>query len=141
MSALTLLVLTCVKRWITTTQAEREQLAAATRAADDERLRYMAALASVDLERQRVRRDAVAEREQNLVRLQAAQTAMRERFEQERAQLICDTFETAVQLVASGVLNDPEPGDHAKVIGLFPDQHPARHREQEPTRERGATHS
>lgn len=139
MTAAILLFLSAVKGWTTDTQAERARLADATREADAEHMRYVAAQAALAVERQRVQRDAAAEREHNAARLAAERTALRDQFEEERAQLICKTMETTVHLYRAGMLDDkPEPA-HAKVIDLLPHQEPARHRAAESTHDRGAT--
>lgn len=137
MTAAILLFLTQVHRWTTDTQAERARLAEATREAEADRMRYVAAHAALTVERQRIRRDVAAEREHNAARLAAERRMMRDQFEDERDLLICKTMETTVHLYLAGLLDDkPEPA-HAKVIGLFPgqsDPQGAEHR----TRERGS---
>lgn len=138
MTGLALIILVSVRRWTSDTQAERLRLSDATREADAERMRYVAAQAALEVERQRVQRDAAAERHQLTARLHAERVAMRDTYEDERARLIAESFETAVQLVRAGVLDEPKGGhtaNHAKVIGLFPtpempgaEQHRARER-------------
>lgn len=113
MTALTLLALIAIRRWTTDTQVERRQLADSTRAAEVEHTRYIAAQAALELERGRVLRDARTERDRMEVQIKAAHAAMRERFEQDRAKLICDTMETTVQLFRTGAF-DPLPAEHAR---------------------------
>ncbi|MFD7016029.1 hypothetical protein [Streptomyces sp. NPDC059928] len=117
--ALLLSALLSIRSWIIDAQSERHALARAIRDADDERTRYVAAQAALEMERQRVLRDAAMEREQSLARVKAAQAAMREKFEEERARLICEALETAVKLVEGGLLEDrSEAVGHAKVIAM-----------------------
>lgn len=142
-TGLTFFALCLVRKWISDTSRERDRQLDAARASHDERTRYIAAQAAMEIERQRMQRDVSAERAHLAVRLAAEQAAMRDRFEEERATLICETFEAAVLMVQAGVLNDLEHGrEHAQVIGLFPQQ-PAREREQQPapdgTRGRGVS--
>jgi hypothetical protein len=128
-TALLLSALTAIRRWVINAQVERYALSQATREADAERARYMAAQAALEMERQRIMRDAAVEREQSIARVKAAQAAMRERFDGERARLICESLETAVKLVRAGLLEPSAPGVQAKVIG-FPKQPPQRERTQ-----------
>jgi hypothetical protein len=136
--ALLLAALLSIRGWIIDTQSEREALARAISNADDERVRYVAGLAALEMERQRVLRDGAIEREQNLAHLKAARAALREQFEEERTRLICESLETAVKLIAGGLLEDrPEPAGHAKIISM---PAPTRQREaqQDDVRDGGA---
>lgn len=137
MTAAILLFLTQVRRWTTDTQAERNRLADATREARAEHMRYVAAQAALTIERQRIHRDAAAEREHNAARLAAERKAMRDLFEDERETLICKTMESTVNLVRAGLLDDKPAPAHAKVIGLFPSQSDPQGAEHR-TRERGS---
>jgi adenylosuccinate lyase len=132
MPGLTLIILAYVKGWITDTAAERARLAAATRHADELATRYLAGMAGLEIERQRVRRDAEAEREANLQQLKAAQAAMTERMEEERAKIVVDSLNTAFRLINSGAMDEPKAAEHAKVIDL------ALARPSERVRERGS---
>ncbi|MEV5942742.1 hypothetical protein [Streptomyces sp. NPDC051994] len=138
-TALLLSALLAIRRWIINAQVERYALSRSLRDTDDERARYMAAQAALEMERQRILRDAAAEREQSLVRLKAARAAMREQFEGERARLICQSLETAFELVQSGRMNPRRDASHAKIID-FPEQvQQAAQRESARPRERDAT--
>ncbi|MFJ9234093.1 hypothetical protein ACIRJ3_03800 [Streptomyces anulatus] len=138
MTALTLIALVLIRRWITTTAAERQRLGDAVREADAERMRYVAAQAALEVERSRLRRDAAAEREQVNARLAAEREAMSTQFEEQRAELVCTTMETTVQLYRAGAFDPSDPASYARVIG-FPTpavrEHPA-----ETARGRGASH-
>jgi len=136
MTAAILLFLVAVRRWTTDTQAERTRLAEATHEAEAEHMRYVAAQAALAVERQRIRRDAAAERERNAARLATERKAMRDQFEDERDKLICRTMEQTVHLVRAGLLDD-KPTKDAKVIGLFPGQ-PGEPGAEHRTRERGS---
>lgn len=135
MTSLTLSACVAIRGWVTNTGAERARLGDSQRETDADRMRYVAAQAALEVERQRLQRDAAAEREQLTARLKVERDAMRTSFEEERAKLIVDTFEAAVKMVVRDRLLEegrPETG-HGRVID-FPAQ-PAAEREQ--ARERG----
>lgn len=135
-TSLTFFALCQVKRWITSTERERDRHLDAARASDDERTKYIAAQAAMQIERQRMQRDATAERKQLAVRLATEQTAMRARFQEERDTLVCETVVATLQMVREdGLLDNQAPEAHAKIIGLFPEQ------QQVLQRDRGATRS
>ncbi|WP_141724702.1 hypothetical protein [Streptomyces niveus] len=136
MTTLTLIALVAIRRWTTNTDNERRRLADATREADNERMRYMAGLAALELERQRVQRDADADREHTAARLKVERAAMRDQFEADRAVLICESLDTAFHLVRSGAFEGPITTRRGTVIG-FPA--PITQRAQETSRDRGAT--
>lgn len=141
-TSLTFFALCQVKKWITCTEHERDRQLDAARASNDERTKYIAAQAAMQIERQRMQRDAAAERRQLAARLATEQAAMRARFQEERDTLVCETVEATLRMVREeGLLDNQAPEAHAKVIGLFPEPCPARQREPAPTRDRGATRS
>lgn len=137
MTALTLIALISIRRWITNTADERRRLADATREADAERMRCTAVRAALELERQRVERDAEAAAEHMAARLAAERAAMWDQFEADRAALICESLDTAMRLVLSGKL-DGSAGTTGRgtVIG-FP--MPVHQRASDSSRDRGAT--
>lgn len=118
MTALTLIALVLIRRWVTNTTAERQRLGDAVREADAERMRYVAAQAALEVERSRLRRDSAVEREQLAARLATERTAMEAQFEEGRTKLVCDTVETTVQLVREGLLDTSAPAPYAQVIGF-----------------------
>lgn len=130
MTALTLLALVSIRRWTRDTQVERQRLSDATRDAEAERTRYVALQAASEMERQRGQRDLAAERRRNALRVKAELDAMRDHFEEERAQLICDSLPIAVDLIRKGLLEAPI--QHGTVVS-FPTQ------TREHTRERGVS--
>lgn len=135
--ALTLIALVVIRRWVTDTTAERRRLDDAVRAADDDRMRYTAALAGVEVERSRLRRDAAAAEHQLAARLNAERAALDEQFEEARAQLIVDTTVATLELVERGFPNISAADLGARIIG-FPtagQRTPA----DEPARGHGAT--
>lgn len=136
MTALTLIALVLIRRWITNAATERQRHDDAVRAADTERMRYVAAQAALEVERGRYRRDIASEHQRMTATLEAKRAALCERFEEERNKLICDTVESTVELVRDGLLN-PTTHQYGQIIG-FPS--PAHQRAaEEPTRGRGAT--
>ncbi|MFH9215417.1 hypothetical protein [Streptomyces globisporus] len=137
MTALTLIALVLIRRWVTNTSTERQRLGDAVREADAERMRYLAAQAASEVERARIRRDAAAELQQLTVRLAAERAALSEQFEEQRLALICSTMETTVKLYRAGHFDPSAPTPHGQVISLpgFAHQRAA----QEQTRGHGAT--
>ncbi|MGC4946229.1 hypothetical protein ACLQ2N_08480 [Streptomyces sp. DT224] len=136
MTALTLVALVAIRKWITDTSAERNRLNTAVREAEADRIRYVVAQATLEGERTRLRRDVTAERELLAARLDSERTAMQNAFEEEKNQLVCDTVEATVAMVREGLLDPAAPrSTYARVIG-FPS--PAHQRAaEEPAR--GAT--
>ncbi|MFW3473594.1 hypothetical protein ACN24M_20235 [Streptomyces microflavus] len=118
MTALTLIALVLIRRWITTTSDDRARLGDAVREADAERMRYVAAQAAGEVERARLRRDATAERQQLTARLAAERAVMIAQFEDQRAELVCKTMETTVQLYRAGHFDPGAPAPYAQVISL-----------------------
>ncbi len=127
MIALTLLILLAVRRWIIDTSAERTRLAEATRSANDERTKYIAAQTAVEMERQRLTRDAAADRARTLALLDAERAAMQDAFEEQKAQLVADTLEVGAKLFRDRAAGEQARHDHARVIE-FPKQEPTRAR-------------
>ncbi|MEV5851464.1 hypothetical protein [Streptomyces anulatus] len=138
MTALTLIALVMIRRWITTTNAERQRLGDAVREADAERMRYVAAQAALEVERSRLRRDAAAEREQLAARLATERDAMDAQFEEKRNTVVIETFATTVELVRDGLLDVNDPASYGRVIG-FPTPE-LRQQAAEAARGRGASH-
>ncbi|MFF9568446.1 hypothetical protein [Streptomyces sp. NPDC014685] len=134
MTALTLICLVAIRRWVTNTAAERQRLGDAVRDADADRMRYVAAQAALEVERGRLQRDAEAARQQLADQLDAERAALDARFEEERARLICETTEAAFRLFHEGRLDTSNNPGSARIIG-FPT--PAHH--QRAAQERGAT--
>ncbi|NDZ63620.1 hypothetical protein [Streptomyces cyaneofuscatus] len=134
MTALTLIALVLIRRWVTNTTAERQRLSDATRERDTEHMRYLAAQAALEVERGRLRRDAIVEREQLAARLAAEQASMRAQFEEERNQLTIRTFKATAQMIHDGLLDPGNPGSLARLI-----EFPTRQRSAEAA-PRGASH-
>ncbi|WP_329032200.1 hypothetical protein OIE71_04480 [Streptomyces sp. NBC_01725] len=132
MTALTLLALISIRKWTRDTQVERQRLSDATRDAESERTRYVALQAAAEMERQRGQRDLAAERRRDALRVKVQIDAMRDRFEEERAQLICDSLPIAVRLVQHGLVDGP-PAERGTVVS-FPMQ-----TKEQPARERGVS--
>jgi hypothetical protein len=132
--ALLLLSLHAIRTWVTDTCQERRRLAAATRDADAERDRYRAAEFALAGEQARMRRDAASAMRRNEAALAEELAALRAQFEEERNELVSQTFETAFRLLKGGVMDSPPAED--RVIP-FPSQgHPV---EGETVRNRGVT--
>lgn len=138
MTAVTLIALVSIRKWTTNTDAARSRLSDATREADNERTRYIAAQAALEVERQRVQRDAASDREQMAVRLASEQAAMQEQFEDDRATLVCETMEQTVLMYRAGAFDPPSQHDRGRVIG-FPDRLVQQAAAAERARDHGAT--
>jgi len=105
-----LVCLVTLLRSICDTTAERQQLQAATRERDSERMRYIASQAALNSERERVRQDladaqAVLERQ-----LAEERERMEQTFEDKRAALIAEAFEAGVLMERSGALDAKPSG-------------------------------
>lgn len=135
MTALTLVALIAIRRWVTDTSDERRVLAAAQRHAEGERSRYFAAQAALENEQGRLNRDMAAERAALTTRLMAEREAVAAEFEERRAALIAETMEATVLMIHNNKLA-PETPTKSKVIQLREHQQ-QRHPERERERERG----
>ena len=123
-TALTLIALTVIRRWVTNTTAERRQLAAATQAARDERDGYFAAKAVLENDQQRLMRAAAADRAHVVATLIAERAKLDAEFEEKRAALICQSLDEIADLMRSQKQKQPE---RSSVIP-FPTQQPGRER-------------
>lgn len=132
LTALTVLALALIRRWVVDTRDERRILAAAQREAVAERSRYFAAQAALEIEQGRLNRDMAAERAGLAARLKAERDAIAADFEERRATLIAETMEATLLMVRNDKLA-PQPS--AKLI-RFPHQQA----EQQPERERSREH-
>lgn len=122
-----------VRAWIVDTSEERRLLSAATRAAQDERTRYIAAQAALENEQGRLNRDMAIERRRIAAQLIAEREALTADFEEKRAALVTETMEATFRMIRSGKLTPPEDTSHGRLIP-FPQQH------SEPARERSREH-
>lgn len=120
-TGLTLLVLVCIRRWVTDTHAERARLADAIRTADVDRTRAVAAHAAVEAERVRVARDARVERGRNARTLAAERDAMQTEFDAQRAQIAAVALEQAVALL-KGKIGEQAPARERSRVLPFPQQ-------------------
>ncbi|MEE4489379.1 hypothetical protein [Streptomyces sp. BE230] len=128
MTALTLIALVAIRRWITNTSAERARLAEATREVEAERLRYLAGQAAQEQERARLRRDIAAASRKLAKQLEIERARLAAEFEEKRAQVICDTFAATYRLAREDRIT-AEREQHATVV-QFPEQETARARDR-----------
>lgn len=135
LTALTVLALVLLRRWIVDTSNERRLLAATQREFVAERSRYFAAQAALEVEQGRLNRDMAAERAALDARLKAEREAMAVEFEEQRATLISETMEATVLMIHDGRLA-PDAQTQSKVIQLRAHQ-AQRHPERERSREHG----
>ena len=129
MIALTLIALTAIRRWVTNTSDERRRLAAAIRAADDERTKCFADRAALENERQRILIDAATDRARSASALIAEREKLAAEFEEKRAALICETLTTV-----AGLLHSQKKQPQRGSIIPFPAQQPVRAPEMERSR-------
>lgn len=129
--AATLISLACLRHWIIDVTEERRLLGAATRAAQDERTRYIALKAALENEQGRLNRDMATERHRIAAQLIAEREAMLAEFEEKRATVITETMEATVRMMRSGKATTRETTGR---LIPFPQQQP------ELTRERSREH-
>lgn len=128
MVALTLIALLFIHHWFTNTSQERRDLAERTRAAEDERNRYVSLKAALENEQGRLARDMAAERASLAVRLATEREALHSEFEERRASLIAETMEATVLMFHNGKFA-PQPSVKGNLI-QFPQQQPERERQR-----------
>lgn len=126
MIALTLIALLFIHRWFTNTSAERRTLADATRAADEERNRYVSLKAALENEHGRLSQAMAEERAGLDARLATEREALRSEFEERRASLISQTMEATVRMFRNGKFA-PQSSAKGNLIP-FPQQQPDRER-------------
>ncbi len=126
MVALTLIALLFIHHWFTNTSQERRALADATRAADDERNRFVSLSAALENEQGRLTQAVAAERASLAAELAAEREALHCEFEEQRGALIRETIEVAVLMHHKGKFAPP-PFVKGNLI-QFPQQQPERER-------------
>lgn len=129
-TALTLIALTVIRRWVTDTAAERSRLAEAVQAAQDEREKYFALKAVLENDQQRLMRAAAADRAHAAATLITERERMAAEFEEKRAAMICEALNEVADLMRS---HKQKPSERSSVIP-FPTQQPDRAQERERSR-------
>ncbi|MFI1728245.1 hypothetical protein ACH40E_03190 [Streptomyces acidicola] len=135
MTALTLIALVAIRKWITDTSEERRVLAAAVRDTQAERTRYIAAQAALENEQGRLARDVAAERAGLAAKLIAEREAMATEFEEKRNQLVSEAMNTGVAMFLSSRREHTKAPVRGDVI-----QFPNQQGEPEPERVRSRGH-
>lgn len=115
-TALTIIALTVIRKWIGDTREERRDLAAARREADAEQRKYFALQAALEGETTRLRRDMALEQAQNAATLTAEREAMNDQLEEQRLQIATEAFRTGVQMERAGMLKPDAPTAPANLI-------------------------
>jgi hypothetical protein len=123
-------------RWIVDTRDERQALAAAHRAADAERSRYVAAQAALENEQARLITAMNAERRRIATALIAEREALRQEFEEQRATLVCETMEATVMMFRDGKFAPAAAPQRSNLI-RFPKEMPKQPPTDEQERSRG----
>lgn len=129
-TALTLIALAVIRRWVTDTADERRRLADAVQAAQSEREEYFALKAVLENDQQRLMRAAAADRAHAAATLITEREKMEAEFEEKRAALICKTLAEFADLMRSQKQKQPESGS----VIPFPTQQPAQATERERSR-------
>ena len=124
--ALTLIALLLIHRWFTNTSRERRDLAERTRAAEDEKNRYVSLRAALENEQGRLTRDIAAERAALAATLAVEREALLSEFEERRASLVAETMEATVLMFRNGKFA-PQHTVQGTLIP-FPQQQPERSR-------------
>jgi hypothetical protein len=128
-TALTVIALVIIRRWIVDTSNERHRLAENERRAQDEYASYIALKAALENEQGRLRQDISAEHAAINERLKAERAKMEADFEERRATLISETMTTTF-LMIRGNKFAPDVASAGKLIP-FPQQEPERQRARE----------
>lgn len=126
MIGLTILALLFIHHWFTNTSEERRTLADATRAADEERNRYVSLKAALENEHGRLSQAMAEERADVAARLAEERESLRSEFEERRNSLIKETMEVTVRMFRNGKFA-PQPTAKGNLIP-FPQQQPDRER-------------
>lgn len=126
MTALTMVVLLVIHKWVTDTRTERALLAAAQREAQEERARYIAAQSALESERTRMRRDLDAEHVALLERARVEREALDDEFEERQSDLVNETMEATVRMFYDGKFA-PDVRRRGTLI-QFPQQQPQEQR-------------
>lgn len=126
MVALTLIALLFIHRWFTNTSEERRVLADATRAADEERNRFVSLKAALENEHGRLSQAMAAERAGVAATLEAEKELLRSEFEERKNSLIAETMEVTIRMHRNGKFA-PQLSTRGTLIP-FPQQQPERER-------------
>lgn len=124
-TALTLIVLTVIRKWIGDAREERRDLATSRREADAEQRKYFALEAALEGETTRLRRDMALEQAQNAATLAVEREAMNAQLEEQRLQIATEAFRTGVEMERAGMLKPDAPAIPANLI-QFPKRAPGR---------------
>jgi hypothetical protein len=137
-TALILVALVLIRRWIVDTSNERRALADEQRQASEAHHRYIASQAALENEQARLNRDMATERHRIAAQLIAEREAMRDEFEEQKAALVAETMEVTVRMFHNGKLA-PEDAPRKNNLIQFPKELPtqAPSRQRERSREHG----
>lgn len=135
-TALTVVALSLIHRWMTDTRAERCRLARDEERALEERATFFALKAHNEAEMTRMHRDVIAERARNAAALAAERAEMYAQVEKDRLQIETRAFQTGVLFERAGML-EPEAAPKATNLIPFPKPAPAAEPQQERSREHG----
>lgn len=122
-TALTLMTLAIIRKWIGDARDERRDLATARREADAEQRKYFALQAALEGEMTRLRRDMAIEQAQNAATLSAERAAMQAELEEQRLQIATEAFRTGVEMERAGMLKPEAPAAPPNLIP-FPKRTP-----------------
>lgn len=138
MVGLSLVILVFVKHWVVNTSAERRALAVTQQLAQDERTKYVAAQAILEGDQVRLYRDLAAEKASLAAAIVAERKKMRADFEEERATICAEAFQTGAEMERAGMLKPGKQPQRGNLI-RFPkqEQQPVQAPQRERSREHG----
>jgi hypothetical protein len=128
-TALTVIALVIIRRWIVDTSNERRRLAEDQRRTQDEYASYIALKAALEVEQGRLRQDISAEHAALNERLAVERAKMEADFEERRATLRAETMEATFLMFHNGKFA-PGASQTGQLIP-FPQQEPQRQRARE----------
>jgi hypothetical protein len=128
-TALTVITLLVIRRWVVDTRDERRRLAKSERRTQDEYASYIALKAALEVEQGRLRQDISAEHAALSERLTVEHAKMETDFEEAKAALIAETMEATLRMFDGGKFAPTATG--AGKLIPFPQQEPQRQRARE----------
>lgn len=115
-TALTMFALPCIRRWILEAGDMRAMALDQICEAQREKARALAAQAAVEVERDRMRRDAAYEAQRSVAAIAAEKQRLHEQFEADRTEIMLKAYEAGVRHTADGLLDAPERPSGRSVV-------------------------
>lgn len=134
-TALMMFALPCIRRWILEAGDLRGVALEQISEAQKEKARALAAQAALEVERNRMRRDAAYQTQRSEAAITAEKQRLQSQFDEDRTEIMCKAYEAGVRHTLDGLLDAPAPARGRSVVP-FPS--PASRSERLP--ERGVSH-